>query len=189
MDQRATGAGTDDAITASRRLLLEGEIVAIKGVGGFHLACDALNRLAVERLRERKYREDKPFAMMADSVEIIRQHCFISEAERGLLLSELRPIVLLKRKPECVIPQSVAPGVNALGFMLPYSPLHHLLLKNLDRPLVMTSGNVSDEPICYTDEEAAKRLSKIADYFLLHNSASICERMIQLSVFMMATAR
>jgi hydrogenase maturation protein HypF len=150
-------------------LLSEGRIIAVKGVGGFHLACDALNAEAVERLRRRKYREDKPFAMMAGSVEVIKQYCVVSEAEEGLLLSARRPIVLLERRPGAVIPPAVAPGVSTLGFMLPYAPFHHLLSQNLDRPLVMTSGNLSDEPICYEDQDAIDRLSAIADYVLLHN--------------------
>ena len=165
----ANAGGSDKAIAAARGLLARGKILAIKGIGGFHLACDALNSEAVERLRRRKYREDKPFAMMAESAAVIREHCEVSKAEEQLLLSERRPIVLLERKPGSTIPHAVAPGVNNLGFMLPYSPLHHLLFKNLDRPLVMTSGNVSDEPICFDDSQATKRLSSIADYFLLHD--------------------
>jgi hydrogenase maturation protein HypF len=125
-------------------LLSKGEIVAVKSVGGFHLACDALNAEAVTRLRQRKYREDKPFAMMAGSVEVIKRYCAVSEAEESLLLAARRPIVLLERRPGAAIPPTVAAGVNTLGFMLPYAPLHHLLLENLDRPLVMTSGNISE---------------------------------------------
>ncbi|MGH9839777.1 MAG: carbamoyltransferase HypF, partial [Blastocatellia bacterium] len=158
-----------DAVACSRLFLLNGKIVAVKGLGGFHLACDALDAEAVERLRNRKYREDKPFALMAASVEVINRFCFISAAEEELLLSERRPIVLLERKPEAPIPAAVAPGVHTLGFMLPYTPLHHLLLDGLDRPLVMTSGNSADEPICHKDEDAARRLNTIADYFLLHD--------------------
>jgi hydrogenase maturation protein HypF len=164
--------GGDDAIGHARRLLLQGQILAIKGVGGFHLACDAANAEAVERLRRRKYREDKPFALMAGSIEVIKDYCSVSTFERDLLLSTQRPIALLARKPESALPdwsRAVAPGLNSLGFMLPYAPLHYLLLENLDRPLVMTSGNVSDEPICYENRDALERLSKIADYFLLHN--------------------
>jgi hydrogenase maturation protein HypF len=159
----------DDAVACCRLLLLDGKIVAIKSLGGFHLACDALDAGAVARLRGKKYREDKPFALMAASVEIVRRFCFVSEAEEELLLSERRPIVLVERKPEADIPSAIAPGVRTLGFMLPYTPLHYLLLDGLDRPLVMTSGNVSDEPICYEDEDAARRLNAIADYFLLHD--------------------
>ena len=160
---------TDSALTVARSLLLSGKILAIKGIGGFHLACDVLNSDSVERLRQRKYREDKPFALMAASVEIIKEHCQVSREEEELLLCGRRPIVVLERKPDSAIPRMVAPGLNNLGFMLPYSPLHHLLLKDLDRPLVMTSGNVSDEPICYGDGQAVSRLGKIADYFLLHD--------------------
>ena len=159
----------EDAISRTRSLLLDGEIIAIKGLGGFHLACNALDEKAVARLRSKKYREEKPFALMAASIEIIRQFCFVSDAEATLLLSERRPIVLLERKPEAIIPDGIAPNVRTLGFMLPYTPLHSLLLDGLRHPLVMTSGNISDEPICYEDNDASKRLSEIADFFLLHN--------------------
>ena len=158
-----------DIIGHVRRLLLGGKIVAVKGVGGYHLACDALSAAAVERLRGRKYREDKPFALMASSVEVVRRHCVVSAAEEELLTSARRPVVLLTRRADSTIPAAVAPGVGTLGFMLPYAPLHHLLLEDLDRPLVMTSGNVSDEPICYEDGDARTRLHAIADYLLLHD--------------------
>jgi len=158
-----------EAISQARELLLSGKILAIKGLGGFHLACDALNAEAVETLRKRKFREDKPFALMANSVEVIKNYCVVSKAEEELLLSAQRPIVLLERKPGAGLPSPVAPGVNTLGFMLPYTPLHHLLLENSGRPLVMTSGNISDEPICYRDDEANERLNNIADHYLLHN--------------------
>lgn len=159
----------EDPIAQARRLLLDGKIIAVKGLGGFHLACDGLNHEAIERLRRRKYREDKPFALMAGSVDVIRRYAVASAAEEKLLLSERRPVVLLARKPDLLIPSAVSPGVNTLGFMLPYSPLHHLLFENLDTPLVMTSGNISDEPICYEDAGAFERLERIADYFLLHD--------------------
>ncbi len=159
----------EEIFCQARRLLLDGMIIAIKGIGGFHLACDALDPGAVQRLRQRKYREDKPFAMMAPSVDVIREHCFVSKAEEDLLLSERRPIVLLEKKSDSTIPLAVAPGVNKLGFMLPYSPHHYLLFEDLKRPLVMTSGNVSDEPISYEDKDAFERLEKIADYFLIHD--------------------
>ncbi len=159
----------EDAISRARALVASGNIIAIKGIGGFHLACDALNRDAVERLRRRKYREDKPFAMMTASLDVVKHHCIVSGVEEELLSSKRRPIVLLEKKPDSPIPDAVAPGVNAFGFMLAYSPLHHLLLENLDRPIVMTSGNVSDEPICYQDSDAIERLKNIADYFLLHD--------------------
>ena len=158
-----------DVISETRALLSQGRIVAIKGIGGFHLVCDALNSNAVAELRARKYREDKPFAMMASSVAVIRKYCDVSDEAEELLLSPQRPIVLLARRNDCIISPAVAPGVNNLGFMLPYSPLHQLLLADLEQPLVMTSGNISDEPICFTDDVAVQQLDKIADYFLLHD--------------------
>jgi Hydrogenase maturation factor len=168
-----------DLVRQTQRLLLSGKIIAIKGLGGYHLACDALNQKAVETLRKRKYREDKPFALMASSLGVIEKHCFISDAEKELLLSPERPIVLLNKKKNTRttgcgfalddIPEAVAPRMNTLGFMLPYTPLHYLLFENLDRPIVMTSGNVSDEPICYQDADARERLTDIADYYLLHD--------------------
>jgi len=160
---------SEDMTARVRLLLSAGKIVVIKGIGGFHLACDALNAEAVERLRRRKYREDKPFALMAKSVDVIREYCLVSEAEEALLNSERRPVVLLEKRVDARIPEAVAPSLRTLGFMLPYSPLHHLLLETLDHPLVMTSGNVSDEPICYEDDDAIRRLNNIADYFLLHD--------------------
>jgi len=150
-------------------VICDGKIVAIKGIGGFHLACDALNAEAVECLRRRKHRDDKPFALMASSVDIIKEYCVVSSAEEESLLSARRPIVLLEKRSSVSLPHAVAPHVGTLGFMLPYSPLHYLILEKLDRPLVMTSGNVSDEPVAYEDGEAVKRLGNIADYFLLHN--------------------
>ncbi len=161
-------AGGND-IDNAKQLLEDGKILAVKGVGGFHLVCDALNAKAVQTLRSRKHREDKPFALMANSVEVIEKYCFVSKPERELLLSKERPIVLLDRKPNAEIPAAVAPKMKTLGFMLPYAPLHFLLLEKSEKPLVMTSGNISDEPICYQDSEAHERLNKIADYYLLHN--------------------
>jgi len=161
-----------EAVENTVRLLQEGKIVAIKGLGGFHLACDATNDEAVRRLRQRKYREDKPFALMADSLATILSYCEISPEEMELLTSFRTPIVLLRRRESDSPPlsENIAPRNRYLGFMLPYTPLHHLLFHNSPlKVLVMTSGNVSDEPIAYENEEAVKRLQKIADYFLLHN--------------------
>lgn len=156
----------DDTVARAQQLLLSGQIIAVKGIGGFHLACDALNAASVELLRRRKYREDKPFALMADSVEMVGAYCFLSEEEKNLLRSERRPIVLLERKPGVGLPEAIAPRLKTLGFMLPSAPLHYLLFENSDRPLVFTSGNISDEPICYDDRDAGTQLRGIADYFL-----------------------
>ena len=167
--QLAMGAERgDDALAAMIRALREGKIAAIKGLGGYHLACDALNPEAVQRLRSRKYREEKPFALMARDVTQITEFCEVSELEASLLLSRERPIVLLRNK-ESLLPETVAPGLRYLGWMLPYSPLHYLLMHDFASPIVLTSGNMSDEPIAYKDEDAAQRLHPIADVHLTHN--------------------
>jgi hydrogenase maturation protein HypF len=218
----------DEAIAEVQELLAEGKIVAIKGLGGFHLACDATNAQSVTELRNRKLRVDKPFALMMPDLETVERHCFVSDAERELLQSAARPIVLLKRKPESNIVREVAPGQDNIGVMLPYTPLHYLLLEKPqfdsslrggrtsrrspgltartgnplasgerllreERPrtasplgndgpleevesnngfpdaLVMTSGNLSEEPIATDNDEARERLSSLADAFLFHN--------------------
>jgi hydrogenase maturation protein HypF len=143
-------------------LLRAGSILAVKGLGGYHLACDATNEEAVARLRSRKHREDKPFAVMVRNAEV-------EPEERALLESRERPIVLVRKHDDVPVAPSVAPGTEWLGVMLPYTPLHHLLLHDADMPLVMTSGNVSDEPIAFDDDEARDRLSAIADAFLAHD--------------------
>ena len=158
-----------DVIRATCQRLAEGEIVAIKGMGGFHLACEALNAKAVLALRQRKYREYKPFALMAGSLAMIRAHCHVSDAEARLLCAPQCPIVLLRKRSDCRLPEVIAPNRNDLGFMLPYTPLHHLLMQACSTPLVMTSANRSDEPIAYRLEDALERLGGIADCFLIHN--------------------
>ncbi len=170
-------AENDEAILATRELLRQGKIVAIKGLGGFHLACDATNPQAVAELRRRKLRVDKPFALMMPDLATIERHCFLNPAEREVLTSAARPIVLLQRRPEAKIASEVAPGVETLGVMLPYTPLHYLLFADPHRqpltfdlpPLVMTSGNLSEEPIASDNAEARRRLSALADAFLFHN--------------------
>lgn len=164
------GMMNDEAIVETQRLLAEGKIVAIKGLGGFHLACDATNAKAVTELRTRKLRVDKPFALMMPSLENIEQNCFVSDEERKLLTSPARPIVLLKKKPESTIVEEVSPKQDWLGVMLPYTPLHYLLFTHsLFTALVMTSGNLSEEPIATGNDEARERLSKLADVFLMHD--------------------
>jgi hydrogenase maturation protein HypF len=160
-----------DSIGRAGELLQEGAILAVKGLGGYHLACDAFNNEAVGRLRNRKHRADKPFALMASDLEIIKSICFVDSLEDCLLRSPSRPIVLLRKRQPNRIAEQVAPGQDQLGVMLPYTPLHHLLLKAGSRMLVMTSGNLSEEPICYRDEDALDRLGQVADYFLVHNRA------------------
>jgi hydrogenase maturation protein HypF len=170
-------AGGDEAIPTVRQFLAEGKIVAIKGLGGFHLACDATNPAAVAELRRRKLRVDKPFALMMANLAEIERHCFINAEEIKNLESYQRPIVLLNVKPGSPIAKEAAPGQHTLGVMLPYTPLHHLLFHDFDlrflslspQTLVMTSGNLSEEPIATGNDEARERLASLADVFLMHN--------------------
>jgi hydrogenase maturation protein HypF len=158
-----------DPVQETARLLKEGRIVAVKGLGGFHLSLDALQEEAVQRLRSRKHREEKPLALMSGDLETIAGYALINAEEQSLLLSQERPIVLLPKKWPNPIAPSVAPGNHYFGVMLPYTPLHHLLLDHGFEALVMTSGNLSEEPICIDNQEAFQRLRGIADYFLVHN--------------------
>lgn len=170
------------AIQAVQRLLALGKIVAVKGLGGFHLACDATSSEAVAELRRRKLRVDKPFALMLKDVDTVRKHCHLSPAEQELMESNAKPVVILDRLASSNIAREVSPGQNTIGIMLPYTPLHHLLFASLpdsqiagnpiDRPpeaLVMTSGNLSEEPIVTSNKDARQRLSSLADAFLMHN--------------------
>ncbi|MBX9601676.1 MAG: carbamoyltransferase HypF [Bryobacteraceae bacterium] len=164
-------AARDPAIREAQRLLAEGAIVAIKGLGGFHLACLA-SASACDRLRERKRRSDKPFALMARDVEVVKRHCEVPGEASRVLRGPRRPVVILNRLRGGTLPREIAPGNNTLGMMLPYTPLHHLLFDAAPYDLlVMTSGNLSEEPIASRDEEARERLENLADYFLLHNRA------------------
>ena len=156
-------------ITEAAKLLLAGKIVAIKGIGGFHLAVDALNSQAVQRLRQRKKRDHKPFAMMAASVEQMKEYSIVNEAAERLLKSPQSPIVLLPKKPDSPIAPSVAEDVDTYGFMLCYAPLHYLLFARNIKVLVMTSGNISDEPLICKNEKALERLGDVADAFLMHD--------------------
>lgn len=195
-----------DDVDAAGSLIAKGEIVAIKGIGGFHLACDATNRVAVAKLRERKHRDKKPFALMARDVDVVRRYCVVSPEEERLLQSPEAPIVLLERLAADAgippfpfesssppsqggrgrqqdssspgereearnrpLPDAIAPGLDTLGFMLPYTPLHALIFRRMARPVVMTSGNLSDEPQVIDNDAAKAKLGAIADYALFHN--------------------
>ncbi|MBE3012197.1 carbamoyltransferase HypF [Microbispora sp. NEAU-D428] len=169
---RFTGAAGDpggDPLGQAVRLLRKGGVLAVKGLGGYHLAALAADEPAVAALRSRKHREDKPFAVMAGDLAAARLLCVVDPAEERLLTGPARPVVLLRRLPGAPVAPSVAPGNRWLGVLLPYTPLHHLLLRALGRPIVLTSGNVSDEPIAYRDEDALERLGGIADAFLTHD--------------------
>ena len=168
--QSAFGDGAD-AVAQAARLLRAGAILAVKGLGGYHLACDPFREAAVRTLRERKARQDKPFALMARDPAQARTLCRINAEEEALLTSAGRPIVLLTRRGDAEdnIAEALAPRQKTLGVMLAYTPLHHLLLHDAGIPLVMTSGNRADEPIAYRDGDAFEQLGGIADYFLTHN--------------------
>ena len=160
---------TLDAVDAVCSLLQRGQIVAIKGLGGFQLACDASNESAVERLRARKHRERKPFALMARDLAVLRRHCLVTPADEALLAGPAAPIVVMDALAGSTIVTGVAPGLTTLGAMLPNTPLHHLVLRRMGRPIVLTSGNLSDEPQCIANDDARERLGAVADYFLFHD--------------------
>lgn len=160
-----------EALLAAAGAIVQGKVVAVKGIGGFHLFVDAANEESVRLLRARKRREEKPFALMAPSIEMIREFCCVGAEEQQILTSAAAPITLLLKRSEDArrIAPAVAPQNPYLGVMLPYSPLHHILMRQLQRPVVATSGNLSDEPICTDEAEAVQRLRGIADVFLVHN--------------------
>jgi len=169
-----TVAQSQEALLKAAEIICAGKILALKGIGGFQLLVDARNDAAVVSLRERKHREEKPLAVMYPTIEAVREICEISELEDRLLRSAESPIVLLRKKSaicnlQSAISPSVAPGNPNLGVMLPYTPLHHLLMRELGFPVVATSGNLSDEPICIDEREAVSRLGGIADFFLVHD--------------------
>ena len=165
-------AEKENAIYLTIDLINQDKILAIKGLGGFHLVINAADDNAVRELRKRKHREEKPFALMFPDIEQIKQVCEVNELEERLLLSPEAPIVLLRKKVnsnQIKISESIAPDNPYLGIMLPYTPLHHILMRFLKKPIVATSGNLSEEPICIDEYEALERLKGIADYFLVHN--------------------
>jgi len=168
------GFEKDAALEAALTGLCKGDIVAVKGIGGYHLMCDARNSDAVERLRLRKQRPDKPLAVMfpvsgPDGLDIVRMHAKLDDAEAELLASPVRPIVLVEKSSDCGLAGNIAPGLGELGVFLPYSPLHELLLGKFAAPLAATSGNISGEPVLTDNEEAGNRLANIADAFLHHD--------------------
>jgi hydrogenase maturation protein HypF len=159
-----------EALLSAIDFVRDGQILALKGIGGFQLIVDARNPDAVRRLRARKRREEKPFALLYPCLELVREDCDVSRLEARLLQGPEAPIVLLNRKGgKSLLAPAVAPASPSLGVMLPYSPLHHLLMKDLGFPVVATSGNLSNEPICIDEHEALQRLEGVADYFLVHN--------------------
>jgi len=162
----------EEGLQKTREWIRKGKIIAVKGLGGFHLVCNALDEKAVDRLRERKKRSDKPFAVMAFNLEKAKKYCDLTAAEIELLISKEKPIVIVKRKEGTELPLTIAPFSNKLGIMLPYTPLHYLLLeptREFPDLLVMTSGNMSEEPISYTNESAKSEMQTIADAFLFHD--------------------
>lgn len=160
----------EEALAESVSLIRNGAILAIKGLGGFHLVVDATNAEAVRRLRKRKNREEKPFALMYPTLEEVKKDCVVSNMEASLLNSSESPIILLEKRADSIrIAEEVAPEQSRHGVMLPYTPLHHLLMSDLNIPIVATSGNRSDEPICIDEQEAVESLRGIADYYLVHN--------------------
>ena len=167
-DATGENVATNNIIEKTVSLLKQGKIVAIKGIGGFHLACLSSIESAVVTLRQRKHRKHKPFALMARDVSMVKQYCLVSDQEECLLTDRVSPIVLLTKANDLLSAQTT-PKQKSLGFMLPYSPLHYLLLQELDEPLVLTSGNQSHNPQIIDNQYALNELGKIADYFLLHN--------------------
>ncbi|MGE5189026.1 MAG: carbamoyltransferase HypF [Gemmatimonadota bacterium] len=168
-DRAGRREATRDPVGRAAKALLSGEIVAIRGLGGFHLAVDATNDESVRKLRERKHREEKPFAVMVPDLATARRIARIAAADEAILSSPSAPVLLVPARPGSPLAPSVAPGLAQVGLFLPYTPLHRLLLDRAGRPLVMTSGNMTDEPIATGNDEALARLSGIADRFLVHD--------------------
>jgi hydrogenase maturation protein HypF len=163
-------ARAEEALARAVQIIRDGQSLALKGIGGFQLMVDAHQAEAVQRLRERKRRAEKPFALMYPSFEFVQLDCRVSDLEATLLLAPEAPIVLLRRAAgKSLLAPAIAPGSPSLGVVLPYSPLHHLLMRELGKPVIATSGNLSDEPICIDEDDALKRLNGVADYFLVHN--------------------
>ncbi|WP_298822666.1 carbamoyltransferase HypF [uncultured Roseibium sp.] len=171
IEQAGNEVGTTEPIKLIAQRIAKGEIVAVKGIGGFHLAVDASNDKAVDTLRARKKRPRKPMAIMARDLDQVRAYCDVSKEEADLLTSAAAPIVLLEPKQETGLASGLAPGTDRLGVMLPYTPLHHLMMSELSRPIVLTSGNLSEEPQAIENTQARKSLNQIADAYLMHDRA------------------
>lgn len=159
----------ENSILKTIQLLKEGKIIAIKGIGGYHLVCNAQDVTAIAALRNKKNRPHKPFAVMASSIETVKEICFLNSTEEETIANNKRPIVLLNKKSNHILPDSIAPGLSRYGVLLHYTPLHYFLFDETLQYLVMTSGNISEMPICYKDENALNYLYQVADYFLIHN--------------------
>lgn len=173
-EQSATSTSTDEALRQAVQQLKSGAVLAVKGIGGYHLMCDACQPAAVARLRERKRRPHKPLAVLfsqrgVDGLDAVREHAQLDPAAEQALMCQARPIVLVKRSPHSTLAPAVAPGLDEIGALLPYSPLHHLLMNSFGSPLIATSGNVSGEPVLCDNDEARSRLSEVADAFLHHD--------------------
>lgn len=153
-------------VVTARQMLHEGRLAGIKGIGGYHIACNACDEKAIDLLRKRKIRPDKPLAIMAANLEAAKLICRTTDKEEEILTSRQRPIVLLQKTFSELLPHNIAPGINRLGVMLPYTPLHHLLFHEELQYLIMTSGGM---PSCYKDEEALEKLKNIVDFFLVHD--------------------
>lgn len=169
LDSKGRKIDSVHPIAAAGQLLHEGKVIAIKGIGGYHLACNACDEKAVDLLRKRKKRPDRPLAVMAAGLDAAKLICKTTYKEEEILTGRQRPIVLLEKRLPGTLPHSIAPGVNRLGVMLPYTPLHYLLFCEELQYLVMTSGNISGMPICYKDEDALEKLNSMADFFLVHD--------------------
>jgi len=162
-------AEREDAIKQAGQLVLEGNILGFKGLGGFLIIANPYRTRVVQLLRERKPRRDKPFALMFPDLETVKRHCEVSSLEERALTSPEHPIVLLKKRADSDLPEDCAPGNPYLGVMLPYTPMHYLLMSEVNQPVIATSGNLTDEPICTDERSALKKLGKICDFFLVHN--------------------
>ncbi|HYE82161.1 MAG TPA: carbamoyltransferase HypF [Clostridia bacterium] len=169
LDRKGRPIDSINPFAAAKQLLHEGRLIGIKGIGGYHIACNAQDEKAIDLLRKRKRRPDRPLAIMAASLESAKLICKVTDKEEETLTGRQRPIVLLEKRFPEMLPHNIAPGINSLGVMLPYTPLHHLLFQDEVQYLIMTSGNVSGMPICYKDGEAFEKLNDIVDFFLAHD--------------------